>query len=62
MMIRKQIIIYKNKILQDRRLLFFFCGKLYIISLFEKFYSGMRENIFAMEFYKILLSNFNEIL
>lgn len=58
-MIRKQIIIYKNKILQDY---YFFFVENYVISLFEKFYSGMRENIFAMEFYKILLSNFNEIL
>lgn len=41
---KKEIIIYKNKILQDWRLLFFFFVEKYVL-LFEKFYSGMRENI-----------------
>lgn len=63
MVIKKEIIIYKNKILQDWRLLFFFVEYNKVCNIIIwKILSRNEGKYFAMEFYKMLLSNFNETL
>lgn len=59
MMIKKEeIIIYKNKILQN----YFFLWKSTCNIIIWKILFRNERKYFAMEFYKMLLSNFNETL